>query len=164
METIKELFSKMDMSDKERMALEATLRGVDLEDLFNTMDNISEIIRPLYRKNMIALGVDLGSPEGDKSVDTSGVICRDCGKYVHTLVDGICGECRRLELSGKSNHTIIMDEIHEYRNKEIIGNEAWENDPEKPLRCSECGIILMPGESGMCINCKDDREEDRDHE
>lgn len=56
--SIKEAFSNLSIIDKERIALVATLRGVDPEKLFNALDDIWEIIAPEYRKNLAALGVD----------------------------------------------------------------------------------------------------------
>ena len=127
--SIKEAFSNLSMSDKERMAMVATPRGVDLEKVFNALDGVWEIIAPEYRKNLAALGVDQGSADGDKTIIATGI-------------------------TGKSNHTIIIDEQ--------IGSEGWETDPEslrasRNKRCNQCGVIQFDDED-LCPECKEDQD------
>jgi phage terminase large subunit GpA-like protein len=109
--SIKEAFNKLDTTTKERMALEATLRGVDLEIVFNSIDHLADLIGPLYRKNLAALGADqpaaTNAPE-EKEIeitkeemaaardgDWRTEICRcpECGAHTTSFVDNMCHPC-----------------------------------------------------------------------
>lgn len=126
MGTIREALQKMNIKDKEAMALQAALIGLDLDSAIETFDQLFDLIGPSYRRNLEVLGVDLAT-DPDMTVRTTGV-------------------------TGKSNHTTIIDEA--------VGNEGWETDPESLRasdlshnnRCEHCGIILFDDDT-VCPEC-----------
>lgn len=109
--SIREAFSTLEISAKQQMALEATLRGVDLETVFTMLDTAAELLKPLYEKNLAALGalppaatnapvhkeVDLTKEEMAAGRDgdwrTAIGRCPECGAHTTSFIDEMCHAC-----------------------------------------------------------------------
>ena len=83
--SIKQALSRLDLNQKQQLALEATLRGVDLESVIETMEDLWSGIQPAYEKNLAALNASR---------------CNRCEKCGVILFDDseLCPECQENKL------------------------------------------------------------------
>ena len=153
--SIREAFSTLEISAKQQIALEATLKGVDLETVFTMLDTAVELLKPLYEKNLAALGalppaatnapvhkeVDLTKEEMAAGRDgdwrTAIGRCPECGAHISPseacLIDNLCHAC-------------------------------WDDHrPSRELECPDCSIKTTSFINGRCHVCDDERRKADEH-
>jgi len=180
--SIKEAFSRMKVTDKERMALEATLRGIDLETVFNAMDNLAELLKPLYEKNLAALGADQPAATNAPAHNINGTewLCVDPVYPQGGLAGKILDSDTDPDHNGDGDVTIQYQDgskfttkyrkfldAHQEIKREDLAKEEMAAAAEMligldlaeghAMDCPQCGIKSTSFTNGMCCICWDDR-------